>query len=392
MPLPILDWRWGEMDYRDSPEEAAFRSELRAWLAANAPKDYAQLKDHEERHVVQRQFHKELYAAGYVGLAWPVEYGGRGLSPIYDAILNEEAGRVASPPIVGTVNYLGRAIYTYGSDEHKARHLPPLMNGDIAWCQGFSEPEAGSDLASLRTRAVRDGDEYVVNGQKMWTSGGQDADWCLLLARTDIEAPKHRGISCLLVDMRTPGITVRPIQLADGNPETCEVFWDDVRVPVANRLGDEGIGWKVAMTTVTYERGPGDINFVSAYYRALRSIEQLAADKHQLGDPNIRRRLADAYVRGEGLRLNVIEQLSRRVGGRPPGPEGSVAKLLWADADQNLQHLAMDISGADAITGRDPDRLEAYFWSRPTSVYGGTAQIQKNILATVALGMPRAPQ
>jgi alkylation response protein AidB-like acyl-CoA dehydrogenase len=380
------------MDYRDSPEEATFRSELRDWLSANAPKDYAQLKSHEERRAVQNEFHKDLYAAGYVGLAWPVEYGGRGLSPIYDAILNEEAGRVAAPPIFGTVNYLGRAIYTYGSDEQKAQHLPPLMNGDIAWCQGFSEPEAGSDLASLRTRAVRDGDEYVVNGQKMWTSGGQEADWCLLLARTDPEAPKHRGISCLLVDMRTPGITVRPIILADGNPETCEVFWDDVRVPAANRLGGEGIGWKVAMTTVTYERGPGDINFVSTYYRALRSIEQLARASGQLDNPTIRRRLADAYVRGEGLRLNVIEQLSLRVGGRPPGPEGSVAKLLWADADQNLQHLAMDISGADALTGRDPDRLEAYFWSRPTSVYGGTAQIQKNILATVALGMPRAPQ
>ena len=378
------------MDYRDTPEEAAFRAELRQWLEATAPKDYPTLKGHDERNAMVRRFHKDLYGAGYMGMAWPVEYGGRGLSPVYDAILNEEAGRSSSPPIPGMVNYLGRAIYTYGTDDQKAQHLPTLLNGDLAWCQGFSEPEAGSDLAGLRTRAELDGDEYVVNGQKMWTSGGQYADWCLLLARTDPEAPKHKGISCLLVDMRTPGITVRPIVLADGDPETCEVFWDDVRVPAANRLGDPGVGWKVAMTTVTYERGPADIGFISTYYKSLRAVEDLALANGTANDPGVRRRLADAYVRGEGLRLNVIEQLSMRVSGRQPGPEGSVAKLLWAEAEQNLQHLAMDIVGADALTGRAPERLEAYFRSRPVSVYGGTAQIQKNILALSALGMPRS--
>jgi alkylation response protein AidB-like acyl-CoA dehydrogenase len=377
------------MDYRDSAEEAMFRAELREWLAANAPTTYPQLADHGERRAMAHQFHKDLFAAGYMGMSWPEEYGGRGLSPVYDAILNEEVGRSSSPPIPAQVNYLGRAIYTHGTDEQKAQHLPPMLNGDIAWCQGFSEPEAGSDLASLRTRAVLDGDEYVVNGQKMWTSGGQYADWCFLLARTDPDVPKHKGISCLLVDMQNPGITVRPIVLADGNPETCEVFWDDVRVPVANRLGDPGVGWRVAMTTVSYERGPADIGFISTYYKSLRSVEEAAAARGLTSDPGIRRRLADAYVRGEGLRLNVIEQLSMRVSGRQPGPEGSVAKLLWADAEQNLQHLAMDIAGADAVTGRDPERLDAYFGSRPVSVYGGTAQIQKNILAQAALGMPR---
>ena len=196
------------MDYRDTAEEATFRADLRAWLEATAPKDYAELVDHGERHEMQRQFHRQLCQAGYLGMAWPVEYGGRGLSPVYDAILNEEVGRSSCPPMPAMVNYLGRAIYTYGSEEQKARFLPTLLSGEVSWCQGFSEPEAGSDLASLRTRADLDGDEYVVNGQKMWTSGGQYADWCLLLARTDQEAPKHKGISCLLVDMRSPGITV----------------------------------------------------------------------------------------------------------------------------------------------------------------------------------------
>jgi alkylation response protein AidB-like acyl-CoA dehydrogenase len=308
------------MDYRDTAEEAAFRADLRAWLEATAPKNYTQIKDYTERNKMYRQFHRSLYEAGYMGMAWPVEYGGRGLSPIYDAILNEEAGRSSSPPIPGMVNYLGRAIYTYGSEEQKSKFLPTLLNGDVAWCQGFSEPEAGSDLASLRTRADLDGDIYVVNGQKMWTSGGQYADWCLLLARTDREVPKHKGISCLLVDMHSPGITVRPIVLSDGDPETCEVFWDNVQVPAAQLLGTPGLGWKVAMTTVTYERGPADIGFIAMYQKSLRTVEALAVEKGVADDPEVRRELARAYVRGEAMRLNVVEQLSMRVSGREPGP------------------------------------------------------------------------
>jgi alkylation response protein AidB-like acyl-CoA dehydrogenase len=377
------------MDYRDTPEEAAFRLELRAWLEANAPKNYGEIHDPAARNKLHREFHRSLYEAGYIGMAWPVEYGGRGLSPTYDGILNEEAGRASSPPLPGMVNYLGRAIYTWGSEEQKKQHLSKLLSGEYSWCQGFSEPDAGSDLAGLKTRADLDCDEYIVNGQKMWTSGGQFAEWCLLLARTDKDAPKHKGISCFLVDMKSPGIEVRPIVLADGDPETSEVFWDNVHVPIENRLGDPGQGWRVAMTTVTYERGPADIGFISTYQKALRAIEALAEEKGLAGDPGIRREIAHAYVRGEGLRLNVIEQLSMRVGGRQPGPEGSVAKLLWADAEQTLQHLAMDLAGADALTGRKPERLEAYFRSRPVSVYGGSSQIQKNILAQAALGLPR---
>jgi alkylation response protein AidB-like acyl-CoA dehydrogenase len=377
------------MDYRDTPEEAAFRAELRAWLPEHAPSGYGQIEDPVERNKVYRQWHRTLYDAGYMGMAWPVEYGGRGQSPIYDAILNEEAGVGDAPPIPGNVNYLGRSIYTYGTEDQKRQYLPDLLSGETPWCQGFSEPEAGSDIASLRTRADLHGDTYVINGQKMWTSGGQFADMCLLLARTDREAPRHRGISCLLVSMKSPGVTVRPIVLADGDPETCEVFWDNVEVPASHMLGQPGQGWVVAMTTFSYERGPADIGFIASYKKILHTVEQLAVERGVIDDPELRKDLARAYVRLEGLRLNVAEQLSMRVSGHVPGPEGSVAKLLWAEAEQELQHTAMHLVGADALTGKHRERLEGYFRSRPVSVYGGTSQIQKNILALQALGLPR---
>lgn len=376
------------MDYRDTPEEASFRAELRRWLSEHIPVGWDKIDDPDQAAQVRRAWHRTLYDAGYVGMSWPVEYGGRGLSPVYDAILNEEAGNLNSPHLPSMVGYLGRAIYTYGSEEQKRRFLPTLLSGEVQWCQGFSEPEAGSDLASLRTRADLVGGGYVVNGQKMWTSGGQYADWCLLLARTDPEAPKHKGISCFLVSMTSPGVTVRPIVIASGEAETCEVFWDGVHIPVDQRLGDPGAGWRIAMTTVSYERGPADIGFIASYRRTLRRVEQLAAERGLTGRPEVRKELARAYVRGEVLRLNCVEQLSMRVSGRPPGPEGSVAKLLWADAEQSLQHVAMDILGADELIGVEDEWLSSYFTSRPVSVYGGSAQIQKNIIARM-LDLPR---
>ncbi|MER7127578.1 acyl-CoA dehydrogenase family protein [Streptosporangium saharense] len=375
------------MDYRDTPEEAAFRATLREWLTESIPAGWDKVEDPEAAARLRRSWHRTLYQAGYVGMSWPVEYGGRGLSATYDAILNEEAGNLNAPPLP-SVGYLGRAIFTYGSEEQKRRFLPTLLSGEVQWCQGFSEPEAGSDLASLRTTAKPDGDHYVVNGQKMWTSGGQYADWCMLLARTDSEVPKHRGISCFLVPMSEPGVTVRPIVIASGEAETCEVFWDEVRVPVAQRLGEPGEGWRIAMTTVAYERGPADIGFIATYRRTLARVERMAAERGLLDRPETRKQLARAYVRGEVLRLNCVEQLAARVSGQQPGPEGSVAKLLWADAEQSLQHLAMDILGADELTGVESGWLSSYFTSRPVSVYGGSAQIQKNIIARM-LGLPR---
>jgi alkylation response protein AidB-like acyl-CoA dehydrogenase len=377
------------MDYRDTPEEADFRARLRAWLADHVPAGWRRIEDHAEHDRMYRAWHRSLYSAGYMGMSWPKEYGGQDLSPVYEAILNDECGN-ADAPHVPSVGYMGRAIFTYGSDEQKRRFLPPLLNGEARWCQGFSEPEAGSDLASLRTRADRVGDRYVVNGQKMWSSGGIYSDWCMLLVRTNHEVPSHQGITCLLAPMDAPGIEARPIVLANGNPETAEVFWDGVEVPAQNRLGEEGDGWRIAMTTVSFERGPGDVGTVAAFRRSLRQVERLAAEKGVIGDPEVRRALARAYVFGEAQRLNVAEQLSKRVSGHLPGPDASVSKQLWTQAEQYLQHVAMDLAGAEALTGEAPERLADYFMSRPVSVYGGTAQIQRNLLAQRVLGLPRS--
>jgi alkylation response protein AidB-like acyl-CoA dehydrogenase len=377
------------MDYRDTPEEADFRARLRAWLAENAPAGWRDIKDHAEHDRMYRDWHRRLYAAGYMGMSWPKEYGGLDLSPLYEAILNDETGNFDAPP-VPSVGYMGRAIFTHGNEEQKKRFLPPLLNGEVRWCQGFSEPEAGSDLASLRTRAELVGDHYVVNGQKMWSSGGIHSDWCLLLVRTNHDVPQHQGITCLLASMHSPGVEARPIVLANGNPETAEVFWDGVEVPVENRLGEEGEGWRIAMTTVSYERGPGDVGTVAHFRRNLRAVERLAEERGRSGDRQVREALARAYVYGEAQRLNVAEQLSKRVSGHLPGPDASVSKQLWTQAEQYLQHVAMDLTGADALTGVLPDRLEDYFTSRPISVYGGSAQIQRNLLAQRVLGLPRS--
>ncbi len=377
------------MDYRDTPEEADFRARLRSWLAENVPEGWREIGDHAEHDRMYRAWHRKLYAAGYMGMSWPKEYGGQDLSPVYEAILNDETGNADAPP-VPAVGYIGRAIFTYANEEQKRRFLPSLLNGEVRWCQGFSEPEAGSDLASLRTRAELVGDRYVVQGQKMWSSGAIYSDWCILLVRTNPDVAKHKGITCLLVSMDSPGVEARPIVLADGDPETAEVFWDGVEVPIENRLGEEGDGWRVAMTTVSYERGPGDVGTVAAFRRNLHQVERAAARAGRLDDRQVRQALAQAYVYGEAQRLNVIEQLSKRVSGHLPGPEASVSKQLWTQAEQYLQHLGMDLAGAAALTGDAPERLHDYLQSRPISVYGGSAQIQRNLLAQRVLGLPRS--
>lgn len=373
------------MDYRDNAEEAEYRAALRTWLESNIP----EAADTDDGRTEQRiDWHRKLYEAGYLGQSWPAEWGGKGLSPTMDAILNEENGNTNAPMLPPTLGYIGRALGMFGTEEQRERFIPASLNGSIQWCQGFSEPGAGSDLAALSTRAVRDGDEWVVNGHKMWTSFGQWADWCLLLARTNPDVPKHKGISAFLLPMDTPGLELRPIVLANGEPETSEVFYDDVRIPAENMLGQEGDGWKIAMTTVAYERGPSDIGAISAYRKKLTELENLAHETGKDQDPKIRRKLARAYVRGEAVRLIALEQLSSRATGKPVGEEGSIAKLLYTESVQEIAHLAMELRGADVITGRDTDTLRDYFQTRPISVYGGSSQIQRNIIASRLLRMP----
>ena len=376
------------MDYRDSPAESKFRAELRAWLEANIPQDWDPTPDDDTKRRQEKAWHQALYGAGYIGMSWPVEYGGRALGPSYDAILNAEVARAGAPPLPGNVNFLGRALWTYGTEEQKHRFLTPLLNGDQFWCQGFSEPGAGSDIGSLRTRAELVGDHYVVNGQKLWTSWAHISDWCMLLVRTDPDAPKHKGISCLLTAMDVDGITARPVLLSTGEPETGEVFFDDVKVPADQMLGKPGDGWSIAMTTLTYERGPGDTGYVAQYQGTLDALTALARERGLIDDPVVRRELAMAHVRGEALRLTVVDQLSVREANDVSGDESSIAKMMWIDAEQSIRHLAMDILGADALTGAESHHFSRYLWSRAVSVFGGTEQIQKNILARRVLKMP----
>src|SRR6185437_630902 len=378
------------MDYFETPEETRFRQEVRAWLAANAPADWrAEVKSDADMGAMMRRWQRTLYDGGYVGLTWPAEYGGRGLGPTYEAILNDELGR-ADTPRISFHNYLGRALFTYGTEAQKQRFLPPMLRGDIQWCQGFSEPGAGSDLASLRTTAERRGDRYVVNGQKLWTSGAQHADWCVLLVRTDREAPKHRGISCLLTSAKAPGITIRPVRISDGAPETCEMFFDEVEVPADQLVGEEGDGWRIAMTVLAYERGPADIGLIATFQTTLRQLEARAAARGLAENPEVRKAIAKVYVIGEALRLNVVEQLSARAAGKAPGPEGSVARLLLTRAEQSIRALELELAGAAAFIEPDEPAFGGYLRSRTISIFGGTSEIQKNILATQVLGLPRA--
>ncbi|HEX4199652.1 MAG TPA: acyl-CoA dehydrogenase family protein [Caulobacteraceae bacterium] len=377
------------MDYFETAAETEFRLKVRDWLAGNAPKNWrAEAKTDAEMGPLLRRWQRTLYDGGFVGVTWPVEYGGRGLGPTYEAILNDELGK-ADTPRISFHNYLGRALFTYGTEAQKQRFLPPMLRGDIQWCQGFSEPNAGSDLASLRTFAELKGDRYVVNGQKLWTSGAQHADWCVLLVRTDREAAKHRGISCLLTPVTVPGVTIRPIRISDGQPETCEMFFDDVEVPADQRIGDEGAGWRIAMTVLAYERGPADIGLIATFQTALRRLEAMAVERGLARDAETRKAISRVYVLGEALRLNVVEQLSQRSAGRPPGPEGSVARLLLTQAEQALRTLELDIAGAAAFTDPEDGAFASYLRSRTISIFGGTSQIQKNILAQQVLGMPR---
>jgi alkylation response protein AidB-like acyl-CoA dehydrogenase len=377
------------MDYRDTPEEAAFRADARAWFAEHTSADWTHVEDEQEQTRLRRQWHQNLYKAGYAGMAWPTEYGGLGLNAVYSAILAEEAVSTQAPQLPPYIGYMGAAIQAYGTEAQKRHFLPTMLSGEIAWCQGFSEPEAGSDIASLRTRAVLEGDEWVVNGQKMWTSGAHEADWCFLLVRTEPDLPKHKGITCLLTEMDRPGIEVRKIYLSNGIPETSEVFFDNVRIPASQMLGQRGDGWPIAMTTVSFERGPIEVGAVQRYEIVLEKIEQAAAERGLLGDPRIRSELALAYARGQALRLASLEELSARVSGVAAGEAGSLCKLLWSESEQALQALSLDVLGVDAWTGKEAEKMAEYFSARAVSVYGGTAQIQKNIVAQRILGMPR---
>jgi alkylation response protein AidB-like acyl-CoA dehydrogenase len=386
------------VDFTYPPEAEAFRKEFRAWLDENLTDEIRagagwSMDLGEDRIARLREWNRMLADARYAAIAWPDEWGGRGAGLMEQVVFAEEMHRAGAP---GTLNPLGLsniapAIIEHGSDEQKRTLLPRMLRGDDIWCQGFSEPDAGSDLASLRTSAVRDGDCWIVNGQKTWNTLGHMANWCELLVRTNPEAPKHKGISCLLVDMSLPGVEVRPLITITGEVEFNDLFFTDVRVPIDQTLGPVNEGWRVAMTTLAYERGT-----VAKLHLGLRSkvgrLLELARETPGRGgvmaadDPVLRQKLARVYLEAELLKLISDRAISAELHGRAMGPEGSIAKLVWSEAEQHLTEVASDVLGPDALSGQwARDRV----YSRALTIAGGTTQVNKNILAKRILGLPR---
>jgi alkylation response protein AidB-like acyl-CoA dehydrogenase len=377
------------MDFRDSPAEAEFRARLRAWIAANNPGLPVSSTD-DEYWARQAEWHTALYDAGFFGLSWPLRFGGRELPPVFDVILDEELAAAGAPPRP-SLGYLVQGITTHASEAIQERFLPGLISGRERWCQGFSEPDAGSDLAALRTTARLDGAAYVIDGHKIWTSYSDVADWCFLLARTDPSVPKHKGLSAFAVPMRQPGIEQRPLRMINGiTKEFGQVIFDGARVDAANMIGKPGEGWRIAMTIVSHEREPGEVGYVARYAKTVKDLEKaLRADPGAFRDDQ-REAVAWAYVQAEMLRLHVCRRLSERLDGVDHGPGGSVDKLLMTWVEQTVGAAALELAGSGALIDGDDVALKIYLYSRAQSVMGGTSQIQKNIIATRILGLPTA--
>ena len=374
------------MDFADSTEERAFRLRLRAWLRDNNP-GLPPSSTADEYWAGQAAWHQTLYDAGFFGLSWPTAVGGHGLPSVYDVILDEELIAAGAPPRP-SIGYLVQGLLEHGSDDVQQRFLPRLVSGRDRWCQGFSEPDAGSDLASLRTRAVRDGDEYVITGHKVWTSYSDSADWCLLLARTDPDVPRHRGLSAFAVPMHQDGIEQRPLRMINGiTKEFGEVVFNGARVDAANMIGAPGEGWRLAMTVVSHEREPGELGYVARYGKLVNElVHEVRAAPDRFG-PAPRQELAWALVEAEMLRCHVSRRLSDRLDGLTHGPEGSVDKLLMTWAEQAVGHAALSVGGVAPADG-DDTWLRVYLYSRAQSVMGGTSQIQRNLIAGRILELP----
>jgi len=391
------------MDFDFTPEQEAFRKEVRAWLEANLPDDlrgraFASSRADVDEVRRLRAWQKTMAEAGYVGMDWPREFGGRGASIVEMVILYQEMARAESPQLVnrGGVSMLGPTLMKYGTPAQQKRFLRKILTAEELWCQGFSEPNAGSDLANLQTRAVRDGDHYVINGQKVWTSMGHVADWGFFLVRTDPNAAKHKGISFLLVDMKTPGITVRPLRQMTGEAEFNETFLDNVRVPVANLVGKENEGWAVAITTLAYERDL--LTFIRhiSLRNALHRLVKLVRERGRGADPVVRQKIATLWIGEQVLQLNAYRSLTKILRGGQPGPEGSTSKLYWSQIDQELAQVATEVMGpaAQIAPGSPwaPDEGQWEFYAllaQASGIRAGTSEILRNILGERVLGLPK---
>jgi alkylation response protein AidB-like acyl-CoA dehydrogenase len=390
------------MDLSYTAAEESFRAELRAWLAANPPGAEPEELDAWVRY--GKAWQKKLHAAGWCGVAWPRAYGGRGATLLEQIVFQEEMARARTPQLINLagLTMAGPVLIAHGTDEQKRRHLAPILSADEIWCQGFSEPGAGSDLAALRTRAVADGDDFVVSGQKVWTSFARFADWCMLLARTDPDAPKHKGITFLLVDMHAPGVTVRPLRQINGAEDFNEVFFDDVRVPRAHVVGHVNGGWDIAITCLMHERATLTMSRQLQSAVALDDLLGFARrwpsrERPASRDPRLRQRLAQAVIESTAMRYTAYRNLTRILRGGVPGPEGSVEKLFWSEMYQRMLETAMDVVGpygelwkGDAHAPSDGSWPFLYLYSRGRTIAAGTSEIQRSIIAERVLGLPRA--
>ena len=396
------------MDFNLSPEAEAFRREFRIWLEANLPR--RAVSDGLESEPMRAEggdwkfhlaWHRKMHAGGWVGINWPKQYGGRGATLEQQVVYNEELSRANAPSLVNGLGIMlvGPTLIHWGTEEQKQRYVPKILSAEEIWCQGYSEPNAGSDVASLQTRAVEQGDDFIVNGQKVWTSGAQHADWCILLVRTDPEAPKHKGISYLLVDMHSPGITVRPLVQITGSSGFNEVFFEDVRVPKKNLVGAKNQGWQVAVTTLMFERteigGGRDMFSV---------VEELAALARRVphnggvawNDTAVRQKIAAFACEATALRYSMMRQLTRRLKGLPPGPEGSTGKLTISELSLRIAKFAMELLGPySQIEHEAPFAYDRGKWlykmlaARALTIAGGTSEIQHNIIGERVLGLPK---
>lgn len=384
------------MDLTPGPEEQSFRREAREWLAANLPEPYD--GDHGAENLdyikYMQDWQRTLAEGGWMGITWPEEYGGRGLSPVYKAIFDEEMARAGAPPILGLLGIalIGPTIALLGTPEQKARFLPKMLRGEEIWAQGFSEPNAGSDLGSLGCRAVRDGDEFVINGQKTWTSYAHVSDWIFLLVRTDPEAHKYRGITCLMVDMKSEGVSVRPLRMMSGDAAFNEVFFTDVRVPVANVVGEVNNGWHVTVTALMHERANLGGAAAVVLGQFLEKVIELAHRRGLTDDEVVRQKLAQASVELDVFRTTSARALSAVGQGKAPGPEGSILKLMWSNVNQRLTQTALEIAGPyGQLEADDYGELGyQYLRSRGNSIEAGTSEVLKNTIATRVLGLPKS--